>query len=216
MAAMVEFTQRNLLVPRFLIPSALLLWLLMLYSSLVLIPGANAQTNAPCPTVWGDEKDAPTMAYKYYKDVPATGAMRGVHGTWRFTKQSLCQYAEGTVTYFQRWNDYDWNIYIDLKPNWENLVTADDIKHLREWTQAQKTSKHPAAEMIWEAVGYDQGGCGDGSQSSGGLAKPDQGDDIKVWGAKVYDNNWRYTELHRIYEMTLNGQTCTAALKDPV
>ncbi len=153
------------------------------------------------------------MAYKYYKSVPATGALRGVHDPGRFTKYSTCQSASGVVTYVENWNDYDWDVYIDLDSGSQNLVTADDIKNLQKWSEAQQTKRHPAAEMLWEVVGYDQGSqCGSGSQSSGGLSKPSQGDHVQVTGAYVRDNNHDYKEIHRLYQIG----TCTAALKDPV
>lgn len=120
--------------PRFLVPLALLLWLLVSLPLWLLVPRAEAQATDPaCPS-------------------PSEDPLAGVYNPSRLRVINPCQQASGTVTYIETWSDGDWNIYVDLDSDSEGLVSAENIQKLREWPQAGGV-----AEMLWEATPDDQG-----------------------------------------------------------
>lgn len=242
MTAMIGLAQRNFLAPKFFVPSALLLWLLISLIFMLLIPRADARsTSDVCPSEWGYESDSPTMT-ENGAPAPASGALRGVYNPSRLmagnngvpTKYDICQQASGTVTYVELWDDGDWDVYVQLDPEYlpegsSPLVGRSDVSNLRYWTQAKNVEgSHQAADMLWEVVRGDQGTtCGDGTQAfntdpqkgnagSGGtgMVQPSAGDHIEVVGAWVRDNNHNFNELHRLYQInnTTTATTCTAAL----
>ena len=127
--------RRMFSVPRFLVPLAILLWLLVSLPLWLLVPRAEAQDTDPaCPS-------------------PSEDPLAGVHNPRRLRVINPCQSASGTVTHIETWADGDWNIYVDLDPDSEALASAEGIQKLREWPQASG-----GAEMLWEATPADQGG----------------------------------------------------------
>jgi hypothetical protein len=127
--------QRKFSAPRFLVPLAILLWLLVSLPLWLLVPHAEAQyTDPACPSSSEDP-------------------LAGVHNPSRLRVINPCQSASGTVTHFETWSDGDWNIYVDLDPDSEALAPAEGVQKLREWPQAGGV-----AEMLWEATPADQAG----------------------------------------------------------
>lgn len=127
--------QRTFLLPRFFVPLALLLWLLVSLPLWLLVARAEAQATDPaCPSSSEDP-------------------LAGVHSPSRLRVINPCQQASGTVTHMETWSDGDWNIYVDLDTDSEGLVSTEGIQKLREWPQASG-----GAEMIWEAIPDDQAG----------------------------------------------------------
>jgi len=120
--------------------------------------------------------------------------MDGAWGPSRLRVIDLCQQASGTVTFVEKWSDGDWNIYVDLDPSSEGLVSNESIKKLREWPQARG-----GAQMLWEIIPDDQPE----------LPPPSEGQRVNVVGAYVYDRNWGYREIHPIYQETIDGTTRT-------
>jgi hypothetical protein len=166
--------RRKFLVPKFFVPLALLLWLLVSLPLWLLIPRVEAQATDPsCPS-------------------PSEDPLAGVHHPSRLRVIEPCQQASGTVTYMETWADGDWNIYVNLDPGSEGLVSAEGIQKLREWPQASG-----GGEMLWEAIPDDQDG----------LLRPSAGQHLEVWGAYVYDRTWGYTEIHPIYKETFDDES---------
>ncbi len=127
--------QRKFSAPRFLVPLAILLWLLVSLPLWLLVPHAEAQyTDPACPSSSEDP-------------------LAGVHNPSRLRVIDPCQSASGTVTHIETWSDGDWNIYVDLDPDSEALAPAEGVQKLREWPQAGGV-----AEMLWEATPADQAG----------------------------------------------------------
>ena len=134
---------------KFLVPLALLAWLLVSLTFMLLIPRADAAYVASngCPS---DDKEA----------------MDQVYSPQRFRIINLCQQATATVTYFEIWGDGDWNVYVkDVTP--AGLWNESGRANLRTWEQAQDTTNNPkakdqheAADMIFEAIPRDLGTCG--------------------------------------------------------
>lgn len=162
--------RRELLEPKFFVPLAILLWLLVSLPLWLLAPRAEAQATDPdCPAASEDP-------------------LAGVRNPTRLRMINPCQTASGTVTYMETWSDGDWNIYVDLDPESEYLVSAEGIQKIREWPQAN------GGEMLWEAIPDDQAG----------LLELSTGDRVEVLGAHVYDRTWGYTEIHPIYRETFD------------
>lgn len=125
--------QRKFSAPRFLVPLAILLWLLVSLPLWLFVPQAEAQYTDPA--------------------CPSDNPLAGVHNPSRLRVINPCQSASGTVTHIETWSDGDWNIYVDLDPDSEALASAEGTQKLREWPQAGGV-----AEMLWEATPADQGG----------------------------------------------------------
>jgi hypothetical protein len=107
------------------------------------------------------------------------------------------------VTFFERWSDGDWNIYVRLDEAHKGLVNARSLKNLRAWNQAQEGG---GADMVWEAIPRDQGACA----NPGALGPaPSVGDTLQVRGVYAYDKWHQWYELHPLVQITNNGQTCT-------
>src|SRR5918992_3068086 len=110
--------RRMFSVPRFLVPLAILLWLLVSLPLWLLVPRAEAQATDPaCPSSSEDP-------------------LVGVYNPSRLRVINPCQQASGTVTHIETWSDGDWNIYVGLDPDSEALASAEGIQKLREWPQA--------------------------------------------------------------------------------
>ena len=184
---------------KIIVPSALLAWLLVSLTFTLLVPRADAAYEAAtgCPSN-NDE------------------AMDQVYSSQRFRIINLCQKATATVTYFEKWSDGDWNVYVrDLdKPSlWNDSGRAN----LRTWEQAQDTmsntkgDRHLAADMIFEAIPRDLGTCG----NPGDLGSPpSKGNQITVHGVYVTDKWHSWTEIHPITQITNGGTTCTRSSSD--
>lgn len=127
--------QQNFSASRFLVPLAILLWLLVSLPLWLFVPPAEAQyTDPACPS-------------------PSEDPLAGVYNPSRLRVINPCQSASGTVTHMETWSDGDWNIYVDLDSDSEALTSPESIQKLREWPQAGGV-----AEMLWEATPADQGG----------------------------------------------------------
>ena len=105
--------RRMFSVPSFLVPLAILLWLLVSLPLWLLVPRAEAQDTDPaCPS-------------------PSEDPLAGVHNPSRLRVINPCQSASGTVTHIETWADGDWNIYVDLDPDSEAHASAEGIQKLR-------------------------------------------------------------------------------------
>jgi hypothetical protein len=177
---------KTLVSKKSFIPLALLLWLLVALSFTLLIPRADAyDSGTGCPAN-NDEAKA------------------GVNSPQRFRIYNLCQQATGTVTYFEKWSDGDWNVYVNNLDD-PSLWTEVGRNNLRTWDQADDHG-YGSADMIWEAIPSDQGTCG----NPGGLGSaPERGDRVTVYGVHVFDKWHSYTEIHPIAQITNKDQTCT-------
>ncbi len=187
MTAMVKPMRRNFLAPKFFVPLALLLWLLVSLTFMLLIPRAEAyDPTTGCPA-------------------DNTEAMEGVWSPDRFRIINLCQQATATVTFYEPWTDEDWNVYVNNLDN-SSLWNEVGRNTLRTWDQAGDHG-YGSADMIWEAIPRDQGACG----NPGALGSPPKlGDRVMVYGVHVFDK-WRsWPEIHPITQIRINdGQTCT-------
>src|SRR5215203_3671140 len=119
---------------------------------------------------------------------PATGALRGVYDPSRLISSKFynannindpdtCHKASGTVTYVEKYGDGDWDIYVQLDPQYKStdadgtatmgyLINKADRDSLQLWVEARETTSHKAADMIWEVPHGDQGStCGNGGQA---------------------------------------------------
>jgi hypothetical protein len=174
---------KALVSKKFFIPVGLVLWLLVSLSFTLLIPRAEAYDPATgCPS--NDDE-----------------AMEGVWSPSRLRIDTLCQQASGTVTFFEIWEDGDWNVYVQVDQT--DLVNPRSIQNLRTWDQARQNG---GANMLWEAIPRDQGSCG----NPGALGpEPSVGDVLQVRGVHVWDKYWQWYELHPLVQITENGQTCT-------
>lgn len=188
MTAMVKpMRRRNFLAPKFFVPLALLLWLLVSLTFMLLIPRAEAYD----PTTGCPSND--------------TEAMEGVYSPQRLRIYDLCQQASGTVTFYEPWSDGDWNVYVRLDQTYKNLVSAGSIKNLQSWRQGRENG---GADMVWEAIPRDQGPCG----NPGALGpEPQVGERLQVRGVYVYDKWHQWFEIHPLTQIThtSNVQTCT-------
>ncbi len=180
---------KALVSKKFFVPLALLLWLLVSLTFMLLIPRADAtDPTTGCPS---DE----------------TEAMDQVYNPQRLRILNLCQEASGTVTFFEEWSDGDWNVYVDLDAGSENLVNAPGINNIQAWQQGQ------GADMIWEAIPRDLGPC-DPNPGDLGPA-PSAGESLRVRGVYVYDKWHQWYELHPLVQIThinpdgSDGQICT-------
>src|ERR671917_2725290 len=117
--------RRRFSVPRFLVPLAILLWLLVSLPLWLLVPRVEAQDTDPaCPS-------------------PSEDPLAGVHNPRRLRVINPCQSASGTVTHIETWSDGDWNIYVDLDPDSEGLASGEGTQKLREWPQASGGAEMP-------------------------------------------------------------------------
>jgi hypothetical protein len=186
---------KALLSKKFLIPLALLLWLLVSLTFMLLIPRAEAyDPTTGCPS-------------------NKTEAMEGVYSPQRFRIYNLCQQAGGQVTFYEEWSDGDWNVYVRLDQANKNLVNARSIKNLQSWRQARENG---GADMIWEAIPKDQGTCGNPGDLGPEPQAPDprrgiSGEHLTVYGVYVYDKWHQWFEIHPLTQVRhdSNGQTCT-------
>jgi hypothetical protein len=177
---------RALVSKKVFVPLALLLWLLVSLTFMLLIPRAEAyDPTTGCPS-------------------NKTEAMEGVWSPNRFRIINLCQQASGTVTFYEPWSDGDWNVYVNNLDN-STLWNEPGRKNLRTWNQARDHG-YGSADMIWEAIPRDQGACG----NPGDLGSPPKpGDRVMVHGVHVFDKWHSWTEIHPITQISNNGQTCT-------
>ncbi len=178
---------KALVSKKFFVPLALLLWLLVSLSFMLLIPRAEAYDPATgCPS-------------------NKTEAMEGVYSPQRFRIYDLCQQAGGQVTFYEEWSDGDWNVYVRLDQANKNLVNTRSIKNLQAWRQARENG---GADMIWEAIPKDQGSCGNPGELG---PDPSVGEHLTVNGVYVYDKWHQWFEIHPLTQIRhdSNGQTCT-------
>ena len=194
--------QRRFLTARFLVPIAIIIWLLVALPLWVLTSRANAQIdNSSCPAY----QDFATSGQS---SNDAKAATRGVAGMdySDSAKSHLsvidpCFSVSGTLVYGERWEgDGDLNYYlqVDSTPN-----SQVEVRNLQRWSQAQNT-----ANFLEETVPDDQGDlpapCLDPEGS------PCKGISITYTGALVYDNNHGWKEIHPTYSQSggASGSTC--------
>src|SRR5437588_988684 len=108
-------TQRRFLTAKFLVPVAVIIWLLMSLPLWVLASRAEAQNgNGPCPS-YGD------FATGGQSSNDARAATNGVWGMdYKNSKKSHltvldpCYSVSGTLVYGESWDDGDLNYYLQL------------------------------------------------------------------------------------------------------
>jgi hypothetical protein len=193
-------TQRTFLTAKFLVPVAVLVWLLISLPLWVLASRAEAQSSSsgPCPS-YGD------FATGGQSSNDAKAATNGVWGMdYENSKKSHltvldpCFSVSGPLVYGEPWSDGDLNYYLQLSPTPNSQA---EVKKLQRWSQAKNR-----ANFLEETVQADQGD----------LPPPCSGDacgdtNISYIGALGYDNNHGWKELHPAYSQTYNGDTKTTS-----
>ena len=195
--------QRRFLSTKFLVPVAVIIWLVVSLPLWVLTSRAHAQAadSGPCPT---------------YHDFDTSGqgsndakaATRGVWGMdYSNSKKSHvtvldpCASVSGPLVYGEKWSgDGDLNYYLQLSSTPNSQV---ETKNIRRWSQAQYT-----ANLLEETIPDDQGNLPPPCLDSEG--SPCKGINMTFVGALVYDNNHGWKEIHPAYSEAggASGITC--------
>jgi hypothetical protein len=193
--------QRRFLTARFLVPIAVIIWLLVALPLWVLTSRAHAQIdNSSCP-VYQD------FATGGQNSNDAKAATRGVWGMdysdsskSHLTVLDPCFTVSGALVYGERWDDGDFNYYlqVDSTPN-----SQVEVRNLRRWSQAQNT-----ANFLEETVPDDQSALPPPCLDPNG--SPCKGINMTYVGALVYDNNHGWKEIHPAYSQSggASGSTC--------
>ncbi len=194
--------QRRFLTARFLVPIAIIIWLLVALPLWVLTSRAHAQIdNSSCPAY----QDFATGGQNSNDAKAATRGVWGMdYGDSAKSHLSVidpCFSVSGTLVYGERWEgDGDFNHYLQVASTPNSQV---EVRNLRRWSQAQNT-----ANFLEETVPDDQGDlpapCLDPEGS------PCKGISMTYTGALVYDNNHGWKEIHPAYSQSggASGSTC--------
>jgi hypothetical protein len=194
--------QRRFLSAKFLVPVAVIIWLVVSLPLWVLTSRAHAQAvSDPCPTYHDFDTGGQSSN-------DAKAATRGVWGMdYNNSKKSHvtvlhpCASVSGPLVYGEKWSgDGDLNYYLQLASTPNSQV---ETKNLQRWSQARNT-----ANILEETIPDDQGNLPPPCLDSNG--SPCKGISMTFVGALVYDNNHGWKEIHPAYSESggANGTTC--------
>lgn len=207
MTTSIEPLRRRFLEPKFLIPIAIFLWLLVSLPLWLLVSRAEAETFSD-PACAGPDQDP-------------TAGVWGQPG--HVTVINPCFHVAGTLVYGELWGDddsrgegldEDLNLYMELDDGYKDAVNDTDRRDLQRYEQAQQV-----ADILGETIPQDRDAvpapCLDSDLREGASApsNPCNGHDPPVHmdfvGVYVYDNNHGFKEIHPINKESDGNKTCS-------
>jgi ribosomal protein L31 len=194
--------QRRFLGAKFLVPVAVIIWLVVSLPLWVLTSRAHAQADSDvCPTY----HDFYTGGQHSNDAKAATRGVRGMdydnNRKSHLTVLDPCASVSGPLVYGEKWSsDGDLNYYVQLASTPNGQV---ETKNLRRWSQAQNT-----ANILVETIPDDQGNLPPPCLDPDG--SPCKRIGMTFVGALVYDNNHGWKEIHPTYSQSVgaSGTTC--------
>jgi hypothetical protein len=198
-----QMGQRRFLTAKFLVPVAVVVWLLASIPLWILTSRAHAQPDSsdPCPTY----HDFGTAGQSSNDAKAATRGVWGMDYT-SSNKSHLsvldpCFSVSGPLVYGERWGgDGDLNYYLELDSTPNSQV---EVRNLQRWSQAQNI-----ANFLEETIPDDQSALPPPCLDPNG--SPCRGTNMTFTGALVYDNNHGWKEIHPAYSQSggTSGTTC--------